>query len=488
MTSRGSRLAFCAVLVAAAVVVLARPSASPAASARPRIIGGDIVSVTTAPWQVYVLHGSDYACGGSILDAQHILTAAHCANHGGTAPVAPASEFNILAGSSDVSTWAPGQPAPAGTQASGVSSLRIHPYYDPATSTDDVMVLTLTTPLTFGPNVQPIGLPGPGTAVAAGAALRVTGFGQSSASPTPDGKLRALGVNALADDDCRADLATNSAVAFCAVAPGGAPCFGDSGGPLTTVGSPAVQVGVVSYASSASCSGPTAFVDVAAPEVRAFIDGAASVPRAARQQTVAQLLTVLPPVQGSPLSCNPGTWDGAPSYTYTFRVDGGPVRQSGPTPTYIPQAQDVGAPLVCVVEAANAGGTSTARTGTTPPIQRDTVGPRSRILSLRCSRRTCRVRLAAVDPNSRGTLSMTATATYHARGTCKSRHSKRRHRCTVTRRRHFTSRFVAGQFRVTATRLPYRAVKFAFVARDAAGNRQHRATGRTVTLHRRRSR
>src|ERR1022692_4547443 len=76
-------------------------------SLAPQIINGQEASISQFPWQVYVLHydeaeGIEGACGGSILDASHILTAAHCVDQEGTISSYPAGEFIVFAGTSMV--------------------------------------------------------------------------------------------------------------------------------------------------------------------------------------------------------------------------------------------------------------------------------------------------------------------------------------------------------------------------------------------------
>ena len=62
-----SRSSLVAALSAVAALVVAAPAFG--APASPRIIGGPIVPITAAPWQVYLVIDGNYACGGSILDA-----------------------------------------------------------------------------------------------------------------------------------------------------------------------------------------------------------------------------------------------------------------------------------------------------------------------------------------------------------------------------------------------------------------------------------
>uniref|UniRef100_A0A670YCK3 Peptidase S1 domain-containing protein n=1 Tax=Pseudonaja textilis TaxID=8673 RepID=A0A670YCK3_PSETE len=43
-----------------------------------RIVGGTEASASKWPWQVSLQYGSAHICGGTIIDAQWVLTAAHC--------------------------------------------------------------------------------------------------------------------------------------------------------------------------------------------------------------------------------------------------------------------------------------------------------------------------------------------------------------------------------------------------------------------------
>lgn len=43
-----------------------------------RVVGGTETSVGKWPWQVSLQYGSTHICGGTIIDPQWVLTAAHC--------------------------------------------------------------------------------------------------------------------------------------------------------------------------------------------------------------------------------------------------------------------------------------------------------------------------------------------------------------------------------------------------------------------------
>lgn len=343
-----------------------------ATQAHVSVAGGSITTIDQAPWQVAVRH-ANALCGGVILDATRVLTAAHCSRAGAAAPPSPPSAYSVQAGFSNMATWAPGMPVPARTQVVGVSAKRLHPYYDPTVKRADVMLLTLAAPLDLsGPAVQAIALPGPGTAVRPGTPLVATGFGQTSAVSAPDGLLRSVPVTMLADDSCRSNVRANSGVVLCAqAAPGTGPCLGDSGGPLVAPGAPAVLVGLTSYAGYPTCgTGQDVYSDITAGEIRAFIDGRPQIPRAPRVRRLPTLRSRQPAVQGSAVTCEHGRWTGSPKFTYIFKDDRSRVLRKGRSRVYVPRAAAVGRSITCVVEATNAGGTAVSRTPATGAVRR----------------------------------------------------------------------------------------------------------------------
>jgi hypothetical protein len=403
MLVRRSAVLLLAVVAACAVAV-------PRAAAEPRtvsVVGGTPIAIETVPWQVFLAIGSDQGCGGSVLDATHVLTAAHCVIAAGQTLPRPASAFKVFAGFTDIAVATP----PAGAQVVDVASVRAHPLYEETTKTDDVAVLTLAKALNLaGPKIKPIALAPVGGGPAPGTALPFSGYGAQVEGQTPDGKLYGATLTAVADDQCRPNVAVNATAGVQCVAAGNqASCFGDSGGPLTSGG---LQVGVASYAPVGGCGrGPSGFADVTAPEVRAFIDGAATIPVAPRQGDPALLYAVSPPVEGSPIACAPGTWANGPALSYTFLDDAtGVALQSGASTTFIPRRAHLGATVACIVSASNAGGTSTARTGTAGALQRDVVRPNASLYAVRCRKRRCTVRFCAADPNSQGALRLRVTA------------------------------------------------------------------------------
>ncbi|WP_407808037.1 trypsin-like serine protease, partial [Staphylococcus aureus] len=43
-----------------------------------RIVGGSSISISSVPWQISLQYYGSHICGGSIISANYIVTAAHC--------------------------------------------------------------------------------------------------------------------------------------------------------------------------------------------------------------------------------------------------------------------------------------------------------------------------------------------------------------------------------------------------------------------------
>ncbi len=234
-----------------------------------KIVGGQPAAIVQAPWQVALVDTSHSSipqqfCGGSILDATHVVTAAHClaSPSGWTAD-------EIYAGTTLLSD--PQQVAPVGEQ-------RLHPGFSTDTLANDVAVLTLATPLTLdGVSAQAVQLAT--QPPAAGAPLLVSGWGDASnGQGFYPNQLRAVTVHAVADTTCSAvyGLALVTDLMLCAGEPEGGKdsCSGDSGGPLVDEGTN-VLVGIVSFGYQCALAGyPGIYTEVAATPIRSFVQSA----------------------------------------------------------------------------------------------------------------------------------------------------------------------------------------------------------------------
>lgn len=338
--------------------------------ARVSIIGGSLISIEQAPWQVgifaFVPEVGILLCGGSILDSTHILTAGHCTYNPETEAPLPAGDFLIVAGSSNLSV------INAGEQEAEAISVRRHPYYNYAVGAgggDDLAVIELKEALSLsGVSAKPIGLTTSSTP-SEGAPVNLTGYGAESTGGELSGKLYSLGMTLAFSRRCGGAA---DALFLCASTPSGSLCSGDSGSGLTTTDATKTVVGVtdtVEVISGKACLNGAigGFVNVAAPEIKDFIEGSETPPQAPRGGG-AVIEGVLTP--GHSLTCQPGNWSNNPTITIAF-IDstGGQTLQSGASSTYPLSAADVGRTILCEVQAANAGGTGIGRTGALPAIK-----------------------------------------------------------------------------------------------------------------------
>jgi secreted trypsin-like serine protease len=112
-----------------------------------KIRGGTDASPGQFPYQVGISFDNDFVCGGSILNAFIILTAAHCVYQ----HQREISKFKVTAGDFNRS-------ALEGTeQTSSVSQIAVHKLYNPNPPNDnDIALLLLESPFKFNRNVSSI--------------------------------------------------------------------------------------------------------------------------------------------------------------------------------------------------------------------------------------------------------------------------------------------------------------------------------------------
>jgi hypothetical protein len=495
-----------ALMPAVAILGLQAPSARAGALSReqlsPDIIGGQQTPIEQVPWQVYIEGGWDEAagktfttfCGGSILDSTHILTAAHCTDAENTTNGYPAEIFKVLAGDSDDNSNS------TTTQERAVVSIRRDPLYTPSpTTSDDVAILTLQAPLELSAakHAEAISLLASGATPAPGTQLNVSGYGkeQGPEADPPTGELFSTMLTAISSDACRNMVGPDSAVLLCATGADSSFCEGDSGSALTE-GGPHLQVGIVDFQPyECPVDEPNVFTNLAAPEIRAFIEGSESPPVAARPTSPPVIETSgspqPTPVDFSPLTCEPGGWSGSPSYTYTFQTENADahVLQSGFSNVFTPSASLLGVPLVCVVQAYNPGGVATNRSATTPAIVADTGHPSASITALKCRLRTCTLSISVTDPHN-SALKVTVTAGHQVIARCQVKRGRRPARakhalCYKTDTAHMAVAAASpGAFKATESKLPYdKRLTFTVLVTNAAGLRPAKSPTRSITLH-----
>ena len=212
-----------------------------------RIVGGTDADPAQWPFLVGIFDPNFGApfCGGSLINRQWVVTAAHCV----------VVSAGVVKSSISVRQSAPnGQPKGAEFQ---VARVIPHPEYASAESKNDVALLRLAAPM----NIETSKIAMLATTdtenvwSGAGACAAVAGWGLTIQRTGLPGHLQAVNVPIVNQQDCRAAYTPTHDIQakahICAgYMPGGKDsCYGDSGGPLIVRAGPtgALLVGIVSF-------------------------------------------------------------------------------------------------------------------------------------------------------------------------------------------------------------------------------------------------
>jgi trypsin len=304
---RGARLAL---LSGAALITLwgsapATAARTPSPRAHASVIGGAETSIADFPFQVALYDpqagspAAGFFCGGVIIDADHVATAAHCLLGGGSGRrLSAPAEIEILAGSSRLS------PTDPGSVRDPVAHASYDHRYNPFTSDYDVGVLTLARLLWNGPapklggadTIAPLPVDaalaeGHGNPNAEQTIVATTsGWGDTNSAPGESPSyplgLRSAHVSLtsewLCDEEYGAIEQTITPRMICA---GEAShrtdsCYGDSGGPLvvdrdTPADPPSdyVLIGLVDFGNGCAQAGyPGVYSRISNPEIAGFLN------------------------------------------------------------------------------------------------------------------------------------------------------------------------------------------------------------------------
>ena len=216
---------------------------------KPKIVNGLAAPNGAHPWQVSLAvswiadAGKAHFCGGAVLDAKWILTAAHC-----VVDLEP-KDIHVVVGTNFLRTTM-----------SRLNVRRVLPhrsYGDPYEHDNDIALLELVGALRFSDRTKPISVASEseeGSVIAARQDVVVTGWGAIQEGGRPVRRLNYAKLPLVPREKCREPASYGESVTenmLCAgrAQSGTDSCQGDSGGPLTTDPSqgPARLLGIVSW-------------------------------------------------------------------------------------------------------------------------------------------------------------------------------------------------------------------------------------------------
>jgi len=205
-----------------------KAQSEPPSSRNVQIVGGQPAAVGEWPWQAMVRAGG-FLCGGSLLDANWVVTAAHCVYDDHGTLFNPAEIVVTLGDHSRVQN-------DGYEQIMQVAEVVAHPDYDEWSNDNDIALLKLASSATLNPRVVPIQpLHADELDLAAdGVMAVVTGWGTTGEGGSSSAILLEVDVPVVSNAVCNGSYGLISDNMICAgYADGGKDsCQGDSGGPL----------------------------------------------------------------------------------------------------------------------------------------------------------------------------------------------------------------------------------------------------------------
>ncbi|XP_058463965.1 chymotrypsin-2-like [Malaya genurostris] len=214
-----------------------------------RIVGGSDASEGQFPYQVSLRSSAgSHFCGGSIINANWVMSAAHC-----TVGRTLANTI-VVAGSLLLN---------AGGSTHASERIINHPQYSSLSLANDISLVRVATPFVFSSVIGAIELET--SFVDTASSAQASGWGQTSHPGSIPNHLQWVNVDIISLADCRSRHSAVNANrvhdnTICTLSPSGVGmCMGDSGGPLSHSGR---QQGIVSWGIACAQGIPDVFARV----------------------------------------------------------------------------------------------------------------------------------------------------------------------------------------------------------------------------------
>ncbi|KAG8235395.1 hypothetical protein J437_LFUL009254 [Ladona fulva] len=220
---------------------------------QPRIYGGELVIGRQFPGQISVQYIQGHKCGGSIVNENYIVTAAHCVEYS-------LEDLSVLSGTNSLVN---------GGIRHNVTEIHVHEGYNVSDSwINDIAVLKVDPPFVFDNNTAAVALPQQGQVTPEGSIGTLVGWGWTE-DELPD-DLRMVNVQVINYEECNRQFEELNPTVYpemiCSSTEGKKGSgSGDSGGPLY------VNRQVVGISSWVTVSAMESFPDVLI-RVSAYVD------------------------------------------------------------------------------------------------------------------------------------------------------------------------------------------------------------------------
>lgn len=235
------------------------------------VVGGSDARIDDAPWQAFLI-AQNQSCGGVVIDAHWVLTAAHCLDSASNnAPFSeiPAHLISVYTGTATI------HGTNFANHRAQVDKVYVHQQYDKFSLINDIALIKLATPVHA--NASSVVLANAtdqrnidASSDLSAQNLRLTGWGFTNPNRTTfSNTMQKVALSAVSDNACAlawgatvTDVSDFQNTFFCAEATDKGSCNGDSGGPLiwhdpalaAESDSGAKLVGIVSFGVASQCA------------------------------------------------------------------------------------------------------------------------------------------------------------------------------------------------------------------------------------------